>query len=403
MGSEMTHGPAGSDFQRRGGTISDSTVERRQPAVNEIAKASETGADDLGALALFSSEAASSTETAAVGREPHVSRPPEDPVRSLRTKLAADSRLHSSRLVLSRMRALRLAVADYASTVRSLLASRSREYLVRHPKLPAQAGLIVCILVAAVMVGHYVGRIDVVPSQAPSPARVASEPLTGGPPVVPTPTPPPAVQLAPPTVPRQAVDRPRDVRSAQMPPAAKAQTPRPQRSTVNIDDSSNSRSRRVENPRPQEIRRETSTARRTAAAETVTASPPSVSVAVPVVPPSARPTVTPSPLAPPVQTAIADESSSPIYSARDVDVRPPQMIEAELPRPAVLNWPTIKNSMELIVTEGGSVQRVKLLTSGERMPDVMLLSRAKLWKFSPALRDGQPVRYRLILTWEVNP
>jgi hypothetical protein len=107
-----------------------------------------------------------------------------------------------------------------------------------------------------------------------------------------------------------------------------------------------------------------------------------------------------------VPTAIAnnaEESSGPIYSARDVDVRPPQMLEADLPRPAVLNWPTIKNSMEVIVTEGGSVQRVKWLTSGERMPDVMLLSRAKLWKFSPALRDGHPVRYRLIVTWEVNP
>jgi len=59
--------------------------------------------------------------------------------------------------------------------------------------------------------------------------------------------------------------------------------------------------------------------------------------------------------------------------------------------------------MELLVTPGGSVERVKWLTTRERMPDVMLLSRAKLWKFSPALRDGQPVRYRLIVTWEVNP
>jgi outer membrane biosynthesis protein TonB len=99
----------------------------------------------------------------------------------------------------------------------------------------------------------------------------------------------------------------------------------------------------------------------------------------------------------------ADESSAPIYSAQDVDVRPPQMLEANLPRPAVMNWPTVKNSMELVVTEDGTVQHVKWLTSRERMPDVMLLSRAKLWKFSPALRDGRPVRYRLVVTWEVNP
>jgi outer membrane biosynthesis protein TonB len=79
------------------------------------------------------------------------------------------------------------------------------------------------------------------------------------------------------------------------------------------------------------------------------------------------------------------------------------MLEADLPRPAVTNWPTIKNSMELIVAADGGIERVKWLSSRERMPDVMLLSRAKLWKFSPALRDGRAVRYRLIVTWEVNP
>lgn len=59
--------------------------------------------------------------------------------------------------------------------------------------------------------------------------------------------------------------------------------------------------------------------------------------------------------------------------------------------------------MEVVVMADGSVERVKWLTTRDRMPDVMLLSRAKLWKFSPAVRDGRPVRYRLIVTWEVNP
>jgi outer membrane biosynthesis protein TonB len=398
MGSEKTNAPAGSEIQRRGGIISDSPVERHQRAVNEIANANETGADDLGALALFGSEVTSSSETPAVARDGYVPRPTEDPVRSLRTRLATDSRFRGSRLLLKRMTALKLAVGDYGSTVPSLVASRSRDYLVRHPKLPARAGLIACIVVAAAIVGHYVGRIDLVPSQPASPARLASEPLAGGPSVVPTPIPSPTAKPQP-------ADPPRDVRSAPMPVAPKAQTPTSQRSTINVDNS-NSRSRRVQNPRPREIGRETSTARRTGAAEALSVPPPSVSAAAPVVPANTRQTPTPSIPASPVQTAIAnnaDESSSPIYSAQDVDVRPPQMLEAELPRPAVLNWPTIKNSMEVIVTEDGSVQHVKLLTSRERMPDVMLLSRAKLWKFSPAIREGQPVRYRLILTWEVNP
>jgi hypothetical protein len=37
------------------------------------------------------------------------------------------------------------------------------------------------------------------------------------------------------------------------------------------------------------------------------------------------------------------------------------------------------------------------------MPDMMLLSGAKLWKFTPAYKDGEPVRYRTVLTWKGFP
>ena len=403
MGSEKTHGPAGPEIQRWRRIISDSP---------EIADANETSANDLGALALFGSEAEPSIETPVVGREPSVPGPSQDPVRTLRTRLAADSRSGGFRSVSTRMAALKLAVGNYASTVRSMLATRLREYVVRHPKLPGQVGLIACILLAAVIVGHYVGgidvvRIDQVPSRPSSPARVASEPPTDAPPVI-------ATRIAPPAGQQQGLDRPRNVRNAQLPPAPKApapqaQAPKPQRSTIDINNS-NSRSRRAENPRLGEIARETSAPLQRGAANTVVAPPPPVSAAapvVPVVPASVRPTATTSTPALPVQTVTGNdadyESSGHIYSAQDVDVRPPQMLEADLPRPAVTNWPTIKNSMELVVAEDGSVERVKWLTSRERMPDVMLLSRAKLWRFSPALRDGRPVRYRLIVNWEVNP
>jgi hypothetical protein len=309
--------------------------------------------------------------------------------------LAADSLLRGSGFLSSRPADLKLAVARYALTVRSFLASRVREYLVRHPKLPAQAGLIASIVVAAVIVGHYVGRVDVVkidqvPAQPSAPASVAAEPA----------------------------DRTTDARTTQLtpaanapgpiPPAVKAQPPTPQRSTLDVANAANSSPRRAEIPRPREVSRETQTASRNGAAAPVIAPPPSVSSAAPLVAASARPTAAlsapTSPAQQPTAGSTADfEGSGPVYSAQDAEVRPPQMLGADLPRPAVMNWPTIKNSMELIVTADGSVERVKWLTSRERMPDVMLLSRAKLWKFSPALRDGQPVRYRLILTWEVNP
>jgi hypothetical protein len=402
MGSEKTHGSAGSEIQRGGGITSDSRAGSQQPAAN-----------DLGALALFGSEAASNIETPTVGRDASVPGPSQDPVRTLRTKLAADSPSRDSRFLLSPPADLKLAVAGYASTVRSFLSSRVREYLVRHPKLPAQAGLIASIVVAALIVGHYVGRIDVVrinqvPSQPSAPVRGASEPLKAET-SAPTPIPPPAVE-------RQPADRTTDVRNTQlapvakapgpMPPPAKAQPPKAQRSTIDIANA-NSSPRRADISRPREVGRETQTALRNDAAAPVIAPPSSVSSAAPLVAASARPTAALSTPASPVQPATGSpaefERPGPVYSAQDIDVRPPQMLDADLPRPAVMNWPTVKNSMELLVTADGSVERVKWLTTRERMPDVMLLSRAKLWKFSPALRDGQPVRYRLIVTWEVNP
>ena len=61
------------------------------------------------------------------------------------------------------------------------------------------------------------------------------------------------------------------------------------------------------------------------------------------------------------------------------------------------------NTIELIVSETGSVERVRLLSTPKRMPDMMLLSNAKTWTFNPALKDGRPVRSRLVLSWFVAP
>ena len=104
--------------------------------------------------------------------------------------------------------------------------------------------------------------------------------------------------------------------------------------------------------------------------------------------------------------SIGDETSvgidETIYSAQDRDVIPPQTSEP-LPSPTFSEWTTRTNSMEVIVSETGNVERVRMLTPPQRMPDVLELSRAKVWKFTPAMKNGRPVRYRLLLKWEVNP
>ena len=61
------------------------------------------------------------------------------------------------------------------------------------------------------------------------------------------------------------------------------------------------------------------------------------------------------------------------------------------------------NTIELIVSETGTVERVRLVSIPKRMADMMLLSGAKNWEFEPAMKDGQSVRYRLELSWAATP
>jgi outer membrane biosynthesis protein TonB len=37
------------------------------------------------------------------------------------------------------------------------------------------------------------------------------------------------------------------------------------------------------------------------------------------------------------------------------------------------------------------------------MPEMMILHAAKSWQFDPALREGHPVRYRVVISWTATP
>jgi hypothetical protein len=118
----------------------------------------------------------------------------------------------------------------------------------------------------------------------------------------------------------------------------------------------------------------------------------------PDAPPVTETTTVDAPAAP-ATAAVVDDT---IYSEQDRDVVPPYTSEA-LPGPTISSWTTRTNAMEVIVSETGAVERVRMVRVPQRMPDTFVLSRAKVWKFTPAMKDGRPVRYRLLLTWEVNP
>jgi hypothetical protein len=110
----------------------------------------------------------------------------------------------------------------------------------------------------------------------------------------------------------------------------------------------------------------------------------------------------------PVAVSPANDSPEPaaalvpdiVYTMTDTSVEPPQLVYPHLPR-VPSGGPDV-NSMEVVVAEDGSVERVRLISAARRMTDMMLLSGAKSWRFAPALRDGQPVRYRMTINWQAT-
>lgn len=93
-----------------------------------------------------------------------------------------------------------------------------------------------------------------------------------------------------------------------------------------------------------------------------------------------------------------------VYSSASPDVQPPVMFSPKLP-PLPPSDPYMRgtNTMELLIDEKGLVQQARLTSPPVRMSDMLLLSPAKTWKFHPALKNGQPVKYRLSLSWVVAP
>ena len=310
----------------------------------------------------------------------------ENALRSLRERLiSVDAEASRRAPLVRRINAVRGATTRSALAAGAIVASRIRYHLVQHPKLPLRAVSIACIFTAALVVRYLVGGMGAAPAPA-GVANVASDYSVDSSAIAKASIPAPRTKVEP-------VRGPNELRSA---PAVRQAVPE-----LKVVTKPAQEARRLDAPL-NGIRRDVSTSRRSAAAQpdTSESSPPAAAATVP----DAR-------QAPPLLSSTPDPrgiiendaSSNVVYSDRDRDVRPPQMIDSELPRPTVAGWRTDTNTIELIVSEDGSVEHVKLLTVPQRMTDVMLLSRAKLWRFAPALKDGQPVRYRVTMTWEVNP
>jgi hypothetical protein len=119
----------------------------------------------------------------------------------------------------------------------------------------------------------------------------------------------------------------------------------------------------------------------------------------------ARVAATPGTATAPVVTSARPPASEErrIYSSEDADVVPARLIKAQTSGPVFRNMASSVNTMELIISKQGRVEEAKLVSPTRKLTDMLLLSGAKTWKFVPATRNGQPVRYRTQFSWEETP
>ncbi len=89
-----------------------------------------------------------------------------------------------------------------------------------------------------------------------------------------------------------------------------------------------------------------------------------------------------------------------IYGVDNPDVVPPTPVKQEFPR-----WPRTvvpkvtpgRGVLEIIVTENGEVESATLRQPMTPVYDGLVLAAAKNWKYRPATKDGQPVRYKKLI------
>lgn len=123
--------------------------------------------------------------------------------------------------------------------------------------------------------------------------------------------------------------------------------------------------------------------------------------ATPAQQPPAPPVTTPPPAEPPPQSETPARMR--IYSADDRDVTPPVPLIQEMPRWPVAGGPdsTREGIVEIVVTETGAVESAVIRRSVDPFYDSLLLQRTRSWRYRPAMRNGEPVKYRRLVKFVV--
>jgi tetratricopeptide (TPR) repeat protein len=97
----------------------------------------------------------------------------------------------------------------------------------------------------------------------------------------------------------------------------------------------------------------------------------------------------------------------PVYTTADRDVTPPVEQRREFPRwsppTRAMAMATQTGLLEIVIDEKGSVVAAAMAKPITPPYDSALIAAARGWRFAPARKDGQPVRYRQLLEVVLRP
>jgi len=92
-----------------------------------------------------------------------------------------------------------------------------------------------------------------------------------------------------------------------------------------------------------------------------------------------------------------------VYSSEGAGVVGPRLTSLPFVHRLVSGLRVRTSTIELVVSKTGTVERAKIYSTPAHWEDALLLSRAKMFQFVPAYRNGFPVRYRFVMNVETSP
>ena len=103
----------------------------------------------------------------------------------------------------------------------------------------------------------------------------------------------------------------------------------------------------------------------------------------------------------------APEVPAHIFTIGDEDVVPPAPVVQNIPRweapNNVFQGTTYTGSIEVVIDETGSVVAANIRDKINAIYDPLIVAAAAKWKYRPALRNGQPVKYRKVIPVTLKP